>query len=94
LQVRGPSPFQTGEIMTSVSQHGPRPGSRPRLSPSQKNREAGKITLPPWEENVMTTYIPLLASSCAGCSTRKVLPPFDQTSTSASCPLGTLLSAF
>jgi hypothetical protein len=30
---------------------------------------------------------------CDGCNTRKVLPPCDQTSTSASCPFGTPDSA-
>src|SRR6266850_7683173 len=30
---------------------------------------------------------------CEGCNTRKLLPPFDQTRTSASCPCSTLPSS-
>ena len=61
----------------------------------EQNKGDEQETCPsPWRETLFTQrgyYKPLSPSpASAECSTRNVLPPFDQTSTSASCPLGTL----
>ena len=56
----------------------------------RRKKEAGANDASPEEK--------LLTYRCchppAWCRTAKLLPPLDQTSTRASCPLGTLLSAF